>query len=77
MKRLIIPLNYTLSYIQAFLFTYMVPGKIFTLDNFKSLQINNTSTKALRGSSSIEEIVPSYLTKKDNKLDTYTDNKGK
>ena len=77
MKRLILPLNYTLSYIQAFVFTYMVPGKIFTLDNFKSLQINNTCTEALRGKSTIEEIVTSYLAKKDNKLDTYTDTKVK
>jgi len=76
-KRIIIPLNYTLSYLQAFIFTYFIPGKIFTLDNFKSLQIDNISSDSLKGHSSIEKIVPSYLTKKDNKLDIYRKNAGR
>ena len=76
-KRIIIPLNYTLSYLQAFIFTYFVPGKIFTLDNFKSLQIDNISSDGLKGISSIEKIVPSYLSKKDNKLDVYRKNAGR
>ena len=76
-KRLIIPLNQTLSRLQAFGFTYLVPGNIFTLDNFKSLQIDNISSDGLKGNSSIEEIVPSYLSKKDNKLDTYRKNAGR
>ena len=76
-KRLIIPLNHTLSRLQAFGFTYLVPGNIFTLDNFKSLQIDNISSDGLKGNSSIEEIVPSYLSKKDNKLDTYRKNAGR
>lgn len=73
-KRFIIPLNYTLSKLQAFFFTYLVPGKIFTLDNFKSLQIDNVSSKGLKGTSTIEEIVPSYLSKKNNKLSRYSNN---
>ncbi len=75
-KRIIIPLNYTLSKLQALLFTYL-PGNIFTLDNFKSLQKNNISSKGLKGQSSIEEFVPSYLYKKNNKLDIYRKNSGR
>jgi len=75
-KRIIIPLNYTLSKLQAFVFTYL-PGNIFTLDNFKSLQKNNISTDGLKGQSSIEEFVPSYLYKKNNKLDIYRKNSGR
>ena len=76
-KRIIVPLNYTLSYVQAFGFTYLVPGNIFTLDNLKSLQIDNISSDGLKGKTSIEEIVPSYLSKKNNKLDTYRKNAGR
>jgi len=75
-KRIIIPLNYTLSKLQAFVFTYL-PGKIFTIDNFKSLQKDNTSEDGLKGQSSIEEFVPSYLVKKNNKLDVYRKNSGR
>ena len=76
-KRIIVPLNYTLSYLQAFGFTYLVPGNIFTLDNLKSLQIDNISSDGLKGKTTIEEIVPSYLSKKNNKLDTYRKNAGR
>ena len=65
-----------LSYLQAIVFNYL-PGKIFTLDNFKSLQIDNISSDGLKGISSIEKIVPSYLSKKDNKLDVYRKNAGR
>ena len=76
-KRIVIPLNYTLSYLQAFGFTYLIPGNIFTIDNLKSLQIDNISSDGLKGKTSIEEIVPSYLSKKNNKLDTYRKNAGR
>lgn len=76
-KRVIIPLNHTLSYLQAVGFTYIVPGKIFTTDNFKSLQINNISSTGLKGKTTIEEIVPSYLSKKNNKLDIYRKDAGR
>ena len=75
-KRIIIPLNHTLSKLQAFVFNYL-PGNIFTLDNFKSLQKDNISSVGLKGQSSIEEFVPSYLHKKNNKLDTYRKNSGR
>ena len=75
-KRIIIPLNNTLSKLQAFVFTYL-PGNIFTLDNFKSLQKDNISSDGLKGQSSIEEFVPSYLHKKNNKLDIYRKNSGR
>ena len=75
-KRLIIPLNYTLSKIQALTFTYL-PGKIFTLDNFKSLQKNNISEEGLKGTSSIEEFVPPYLNDNINKLDRFRKDSGR
>ena len=75
-KRLIIPLNYSLSKLQAFAFTYL-PGNIFTLDNFKSLQVDNISTGGLKGTSSIEDFVPPYLENKATKLDTYRKDSGR
>ena len=75
-KRLIIPLNYSLSKLQAFAFTYL-PGNIFTLDNFKSLQVDNISTGGLKGTSSIEEFVPPYLDNKATKLDAYRKDSGR
>jgi len=75
-RRLIIPLNYSLSKLQAFFFTYL-PGNIFTLDNFKSLQKDNTSIDGFKGSSTIEEIVPSYLTHNSKKLDVFRKTSGR
>ena len=66
-KRVIIPLNHSLSKLQAIVFNYL-PGNIFTLDNFKSLQIDNISSDGLKGKSTIENIVPSYLVKNNNKI---------
>ena len=59
-RRLIIPLNYTLSKLQAQVFQ-ILPGKLFTIDNFKSLQINSVSSSGFKGSSLIEDIIPRYL----------------
>ena len=75
-KRLIIPLNYTLSKLQALAFTYL-PGNIFTLDNFKSLQKDSISLGGLKGTSTIEEFVPPYLDDRKNKLDMYRKNSGR
>jgi nucleoside-diphosphate-sugar epimerase len=59
-RRLIIPLNYTLSKLQAVIFQRL-PGKLFTLDNFLSLQTDSCSTKGFKGKLAIEDIVPGYL----------------
>lgn len=75
-RRFIIPLNYSLSKLQAFIFTCL-PGHIFTLDNFKSLQKDNISAGGLKGSSTIEEVVPTYLCKNDKKLDVYRKTSGR
>ena len=68
-RRLIIPLNNLLSKIQAHVFQRL-PGKIFTMDNYNSLQIESTSSDGYQGHSTVEEIVPKYLTSK-NKIDSY------
>ena len=68
-KRIIIPLNNLLSRIQAHVFQRL-PGKIFTMDNYNSLQIESTSNNGYKGHSTVEEIVPKYLTSK-NKIDSY------
>ena len=75
-KRLIIPLNHTLSKLQALTFTYL-PGNIFTLDNFRSLQKDNISEAGLKGTSTIEEFVPPYLNNNTNKLDTFRKDSGR
>ena len=59
-KRIIIPLNNTLSKIQAYIFQRL-PGKIFTMDNFKSLQVDSVSADGFKGTTSIEDVVPKYL----------------
>ena len=59
-RRLIIPLNYTLSKLQAVIFQRL-PGKLFTLDNFLSLQTDSCSTKGFKGKLAVEDIVPGYL----------------
>ena len=59
-RRLIIPLNYTLSKLQAAVFQRL-PGKLFTIDNFLSLQIDSCSREGFKGKLSLEDIVPGYL----------------
>ena len=59
-KRIVIPLNNTMSKIKAYIFQRL-PGKIFTMDNFKSLQVDSISTDGFKGTTSIEDIVPRYL----------------
>ena len=59
-RRLIIPLNYTLSKLQAVIFQRL-PGKLFTLDNFLSLQADSCSNEGFKGKLALEDIVPGYL----------------
>ena len=59
-KRIIIPLPNVLSKLQAYIFERL-PGKMFTIDNYNSLQIDSISDSGLKGSTSIEQIVPKYL----------------
>ena len=59
-RRLIIPLNYTLSKLQAVIFQRL-PGKLFTLDNFLSLQTDSCSNEGFKGKLALEDIVPGYL----------------
>ena len=59
-RRLIIPLNYTLSKLQAVIFQRL-PGKLFTLDNFLSLQTDSCSNEGFKGKLALEDIVPEYL----------------
>ena len=74
-KRLIIPLNNLLSKIQAHVFQRL-PGKIFTMDNYNSLQLESTSDQGYKGHSTVEEIVPKYLVNK-NKIDFYRKSSGR
>ena len=59
-KRIVIPLNNTMSKIQAYIFQRL-PGKIFTMDNFESLQVDSISADGFKGTTSLEDIVPGYL----------------
>ena len=59
-KRIVIPLNNTMSKIKAYIFQRL-PGKIFTMDNFEYLQVDSISTDGFKGTTSIEDIVPRYL----------------
>ena len=74
-KRLIIPLNNLLSKIQAHVFQRL-PGKIFTIDNYNSLQLESTSNQGYKGHSTVEEIVPKYLVTK-SKIDFYRKSSGR
>ena len=59
-KRLILPLNNLLSRVQARVFQNL-PGKLFTMDNYESLQSDSCSDKGFKGTSSLEDIIPQYL----------------
>ena len=49
-----------LSKIQARVFQNL-PGKLFTMDNYQSLQVDSCSDDGFKGSSSLEDIIPQYL----------------
>jgi NADH dehydrogenase len=65
-KRLIIGLPDSLSQLQAWVMDYLVPGKLFTLDNYRSLTVNSICTENGLAQLDIsatpmELIVPEYL----------------
>jgi uncharacterized protein YbjT (DUF2867 family) len=65
LKRGILPLNQTLSRLQAAVLQY-VPGKPFTPDNFRSLQVDNVCDAPFPAVFALtpgrfDEIVPTYL----------------
>ncbi|MEC8996488.1 MAG: complex I NDUFA9 subunit family protein [Pseudomonadota bacterium] len=59
-KRFVIPLPDFLSRIQAYIFERL-PGKIFTIDNYHSLQVDSVSDTGIKGTTFIEQVVPTYL----------------
>jgi NADH dehydrogenase len=71
LKRLIIPLNAPLSRIQAEMMEY-IPGKPFSRDNYRSMQIDSicheqsSTLQSVFGinPSTLEDVVPEYLLKK-------------
>jgi NADH dehydrogenase len=67
LKRRILPLNNTLSMLQAAVLQF-APGKPFTLDNYRSLQVANVCEAPFPGIFGIspgrfEAIVPTYLSR--------------
>ncbi len=67
-KRIVLPLNDFLSKIQAYVFQNL-PGKLFTIDNFKSLKVDSVSDSGFKGKSTVEDIIPRYLKIKDSGLE--------
>ena len=59
-NRIIIPLPNALSKLQAYIFERL-PGKIFTVDNYNSLQVDSISNTGFKGTTYIEQVVPNYL----------------
>ena len=63
-RRVIIPLNDSLSKAQAYVFQNL-PGKLFTIDNYYSLQIDSVSENGYVGKTTVEQTLPNYLNIKD------------
>jgi NADH dehydrogenase len=66
LKRLIVGLPDSLSRIQAWFLDYVIPGKIFTLDNYRSMAVASVGTEdglAALGitATSMHAVVPGYL----------------
>ncbi len=66
LKRLIVGLPDILSRTQAWIFDYLIPGKIFTLDNYRSMAVASVGTEnglAALGltATSMRVVVPRYL----------------
>ncbi len=66
LKRLIVGLPDSLSRIQAWFLDYIIPGKIFTLDNYRSMAVASVGTEdglAALGitATSMHAVVPGYL----------------
>jgi len=67
LKRRILPLNDTLSYLQATVLQF-APGKPFTPDNYRSLQVANVCEAAFPAifgitPSRFEDVVPTYISR--------------
>ena len=72
LKRLIVGLPDSLSRIQAWFLDYVIPGKIFTLDNYRSMAVASIGTEnglAALGitATSMRVVVPGYLDNGDHK----------
>lgn len=62
LKRLVIGLPNSLSYLQAQVLEF-VPGKPFSLDNFHSLSIDSVCEKPPLGTTTLESVAPGYLSR--------------
>jgi hypothetical protein len=67
LKRRILPLNDALSYLQATVLQF-APGKPFTPDNYRSLQVANVCEAAFPAifgitPSRFEDVVPTYISR--------------
>ena len=70
LKRLIVGLPGSLSRIQAWFLDYVIPGKLFTLDNYRSMAVASVGTEnglAALGitATSMRAVVPGYLDRGD------------
>ena len=70
LKRLIVGLPDSLSRIQAWFLDYVIPGKLFTLDNYRSMAVASVGTEnglAALGitATSMRAVVPGYLDRGD------------
>jgi len=65
-RRLVIPLGDNLSKIQAMIFERL-PGKLFSIDNYHSLKVDSISSEGFKGTTCVEDIVPTYLNRLKNK----------
>ncbi|HEX7026226.1 MAG TPA: complex I NDUFA9 subunit family protein [Gammaproteobacteria bacterium] len=64
LKRWVVELPDAIAVCQAFIMDYFVPGKPFSLDNYHSLQIDNTCEHGMTLTTPIESVVPGYLVNK-------------
>ncbi len=65
-RRLVIPLGDNLSKLQAIIFERL-PGKLFSIDNYHSLKVDSISSKGFKGTTCVEDIVPTYLNRLKNR----------
>ena len=65
-RRLVIPLGDNLSKLQAIIFERL-PGKLFSIDNYHSLKVDSVSSEGFKGTTCVEDIVPTYLNRLKNK----------
>jgi NADH dehydrogenase len=65
-RRLVVPLGDNLSKIQAIIFERL-PGKLFSMDNYHSLKADSVSSEGFKGTTCVEDIVPTYLNRLKNR----------